>query len=85
MARKPDRFERMVEQVIGESPIMFTHETLKLLRRQHRAYVQMVKKDMYMYVDKASDATRVGNGTYEWDKKIEAMADFLTKVEQYKR
>lgn len=23
--------------------------------------------------------------TYEWDKKIEAMADFLTKVEQYKR
>lgn len=44
MARKPDRFERMVEQVIGESPIMFTHETLKLLRRQHRYYMRLVRK-----------------------------------------
>lgn len=44
MPRKPDRFERMVEQVIGESPIMFTHETLKLLRRQHRAYVRILRQ-----------------------------------------
>ncbi len=48
MPRKPDRFERMVEKeykkwVNGPQEAGWFSIPLKLLRRQHRAYVRMVK------------------------------------------
>ncbi len=48
MPRKPDRFERMVIQegkrIKGLSAALLDPMfTIKLLRRQHRAYVRMVK------------------------------------------
>lgn len=53
MPRKPDRFERMVEKLSnntldGTAMTIRTGkaEIVKLLRRQHRAYVRMVEKRM---------------------------------------
>ncbi len=55
MPRKPDRFERMVNSSFGVIPsnnqvdagvanYMYREDAVKLLRRQHRAYVRMVRK-----------------------------------------
>ncbi len=57
MPRKPDRFERMVNKHFGiitsGNPVLadianaiYREEAIKLLRRQHRAYVRMVEKRM---------------------------------------
>ncbi len=49
MARKPDRFERIVMKYIDkgipdyDGCILTDREVVKLLRRQHRAYVRMIK------------------------------------------
>lgn len=50
MAQKPDRFERIVMKYIDkgipdyDGCILTDREVVKLLRRQHRAYVRIVKK-----------------------------------------
>lgn len=51
MARKPDRFERMVKKITISKPVSgygFTgmvgpNQVIALLRRQHRAMVNLVK------------------------------------------
>ncbi len=54
MPRKPDRFERMVNQnfgvIVSTRPenarlgqYMYREDAVKLLRRQHRAYVRMIQ------------------------------------------
>ena len=58
--RKPDRFEKMVmkaESVVDVSGYgidtcaVYSREVIKLLRRQHAAYVRMVKKMPCLYAD----------------------------------
>ena len=58
--RKPDRFEKMVmkaESVVDVSGYgidtcaVYSREVIKLLRRQHNAYVRMVKKMPCLYAD----------------------------------
>lgn len=43
MARKPDRFERMVITEWEKGTLLNWTAIAKLLRRQHRAHVRMVK------------------------------------------
>lgn len=44
MARKPDRFERMVITEWEKGTLLNWTAIAKLLRRQHRAYVRLVHK-----------------------------------------
>lgn len=89
MLRKPDRFERMVNRVgfveawRGDRKI-YEADALKLLRRQHRAYVRMVKDEYTHWSTISSDKSRSpGLITYAHYRAVQCRA-ISTLLEDYK-
>jgi len=85
--KKPDRFERMVKKTLchtGSQNWMHNVVVVRLLRRQHAAYVRMVERDTSIYCDNYRSSILVGDDPLEWDFKLEALQDVLESFEKYK-
>lgn len=90
MARKPDRFERLVETELkggmrDTMPIAeFRHLAGLLLRRQHRAYVRMVK-DGYTHwsIIASNKGGNPGVITYAHYRAVQCR-EIITLLENYK-
>ena len=88
--RKPDRFERMVAQegkrIKGLSAALLDPMfTIKLLRRQHRAMVRVVKAEYTHWAAIASDKkSSLGSSTYAHYRALQCR-DAITLLDDYKR
>lgn len=90
MQRKTDRFQRIVAQagkrIDGISPALADPMfTVKLLRRQHRAYVRQIN-NMVKVSQAIADNYMPSLQTREFHQmRVKAAEDILHQVKQYKR
>lgn len=81
MTQKPDRFERMVMRLVNSDstydPFIYYDDVVALLRREHRAMVKIVQKELDFF-----EGSKLGHNEYGRKCRVAQCHDILTKLQK---